>query len=435
MIARITLLSLLFAGLCQGGVYEEGLEAKKAGRHEEAAQLLGRASQAHPENAEIWLHYGTVLGWLKRHDEALTALRKGLKIAPQDFDLRLAEARVLAWKADYPAASKRLEELAGAHPENLDVKVMQGRVAGWQGDPASARKHYEEVLSRDPNQVDALTGLGDIEAEASHTGEARGLYERALAQDPSPDIQKRLDGLKNTTRARIDFGASGSTFARGERDDWWGFYASYAQKFHGWDLWVRTEVGQRFGLQDETYELGFAGQIYPGIQATVFAGVTPDAGFSANWYGDASVRWRVFKELGPLGQGWLLTEARRAEYDISALWVTRVGWEQAFGGGWTFNARWLHYAYDSGAGTDGWTAFLAWEPKERWLFRIGAGQAVESLTNQTLNTGTAISSWTVFAGVVIPLSDRWHIRLDVEREEVKNSIIRYGASIGAGYRF
>lgn len=115
--------------------------------------------------------------------------------------------------------------------------------------------------------------------------------------------------------------------------------------------------------------------------------------------------------------------------------ITRLGWQQQVADAWTVNAHWLHFSYDSGMEADGWLMSIAWEPKERWQFRIGAGQAVESLTNQTLRQGRAIRSWTIFASMVMPLSAHWHVRLDLEREEVQDGVIRYGMAAGCGYRF
>ena len=70
----LVLASLLAGAAGWAGVYEDGLAAKQAGRHDEAARLLQQAVATQPENAEAWFHYGTVLGWLNRHDEALAAL-------------------------------------------------------------------------------------------------------------------------------------------------------------------------------------------------------------------------------------------------------------------------------------------------------------------------------------------------------------------------
>lgn len=421
---------LLLAGTCFGGIYEDGLAAKQAGQHEQAARLLGQAVQSNPGNAEAWLHYGTVLGWLQRHDEALAALRRGLAIAPQDFDLQMAEARVLAWQSDYGNADQRLAALEAEHPDNADVLVMRGRVAGWLGDRSRAKNYYERVLETNPQQVDALTGLGDLVAEENRLGQARSLYEQAFAVDPSPDIQRRLTGLQAMSKRRLDIGLTGSTFDGTERQNWWGAYASYGQKVLGWDAWFRFETGNRFGLQDETFEIGAAGPIVEGLQATFYAGWTPDADFSADWYADASLRWRVYEKAGLLNEGWLLAETRHAHYATSPVWITRFGWEQRFAKTWTLNARWLHFEYDSGLAADGWIAFLTWEPKDRWLFKMGAGRAVESLTNQTLRTDRAVPSWTVFAGLLIPINEHWQIRLDVEREDVDSRFARYGAALG-----
>lgn len=417
------------------GVYEDGLKAKKEGRMDEAVELLGRATRAQPKNAEAWYHYGTVLGWKTRHDEALAALRRGLAIAPKDFDLRMGEARVLAWKADYAGADDRLAKLEEEFPGNLDVAVMRGRIAGWRGDPQEARRRYEAILEKDPNQVDALIGMGDLEVERSRVRDARGYYERAVAIDASPENQKRLDGLDAIPKGRVDTGVTGSTFERGERDDWWSYYLAVTLRLWEWDVWARWEIGERFLLQDETYEFGASGQIAKGIRATVLGGFTPDAGYSANAYADGSIRWRMYEDLGSLGSGWLLTEGRWADYEAGEVSTSRLGWEQELGNGWTINARWVHLFYETGEETDGWIAYLTWEPKDRWLVRIGGGQSVESITNQTLGESSGLESWTLFAGVLFPISERWHFRVDVEREDVKDSVVRYGLALGVGCKF
>lgn len=434
---RIVLASLLASTAGWAGVYEDGVAAKQAGRHDEAAALLQRATTAQPGNPEAWFHYGTVLGWLNRHAEALASLRRGLALAPHDFDLRLAEARVLAWMADYAAAEDRLAQLQREFPDNLDAMILRGRVAGWRGDPQNARQLYEAALQADPQQVDALTGLGDLAAAEGDAPAARPLYERAITLDASPDNLRRLEALDRATQARFDFGLTGSTFARQPaREDWWSAYASYSQKLGGWDAWLRYEHGERFGLQDESFELGVSGTVAGFLRATLFGGFSPDASHSPEHYADAALHWRLYDELGPFGTGRLLTEARQAEYALSGLWTTRLGWEQELAKGWTFNARWLHFLYDGGGSADGWMAWLQCEPRERWLLRFGAGQSVESLTSQTLRTsGQTLTSWTLFAGVVVPVSERWHVRFDLEREEVQGSVVRYGAGLGAGVRF
>ena len=432
---RCLLIALLAAQAAWAGVYEQGLEAKNAGRHEEAARLLRKATSAQPSNVEAWLHYGMVLGWQSKYDEALTALRQGLRRKPENYDLRMAEATVLAWSKDYPAADECLARLEKKFPSNLEVALMRGRIAVWRGDLAEGRRRYEAILQKDPNQAEVLMGLGDIEMEEWHVSQAKTLYERALAVQPSAEIEQRLEAAKSQTQSRIDMGMSGSTFARQERDEWWGVFGSYSHKFRGWDAWLRVETGERFNLQDVTWETGTSGLVMKGIRTTVYGGITPDASYSARWYADVSVSWRLYEKLGPLGRGDLLTEARWADYTDVGVRITRLGWQQQVADAWTINAHWLHFSYDTGMEADGWQMSIAWEPKERWQFRIGAGQAVESLTTQTLQQGRSIQSWTIFASMVMPVSDFWHVRLDLEREEVQNGVIRYGMAAGCGYRF
>lgn len=429
------LATVLATATAPADVYEEGLAAKKAGQFEIAAQLLDRATRAHPENAEAWFHYGTVLGWQKRHEQALAALREGLKRAPRDFDLRLAEARVMAWMADYAGAETRLNALDREFPQNVEVLVMKGRVAQWRKNEGDAKRIYEDILSKDPNQVDALTGLGDIHAERGETPQAREYYQRAVAIDNAPDVRQRLENLKDAPRGRLYLGVTGSTFENGDREDWWSVYGTVSGRIKSVEWWLKAEEGERFGEQDFTLEAGISAPLHKHIRATLFGGFTPDANYSANAYGEAAIRWRLFERAGPLRAGWLLTEARVADYEVSRVVSTRLGWEQELGKGWTVNARWLHLEYETGDATDGWIAFLSWEPREGWFLRAGAARSVESLTNQTLIPGQTSESWTVFGSVVFPITKRLQMRVDFEREEVKNSVTRYGGAVGAIWQF
>lgn len=417
------------------GVYEDGLAAKQAGRVEEATALLQKATAAQPGNAEAWFHYGTVLGWQGKNDAALEAIRKGLEVAPKDYDLRVAEARVMAWKSDYAAADQRLAALDAEFPKNEEVLVMRGRIANWRGDPKEARRYYGEVLAVNPRQVDALTGLGDLEVDRSRFKQARAFYVRALEVDRSPDIQKRIDRIDNQTRWRVDFGVTGSTFERGERDDWWSTFLAVSTKIEAWSLWARWEYGERFELHDNLFEFGAAGPVVTGVQASVFGGFSPEGNYSANGYVEGALRWRLYKQLGGLGSGTLLTESRWADYEAAQVDTYRLGWEQAIADGWAVTASWIRLRYDTGEDTDGWLAFFTWEPKERWLVRFGGGQSVESLTNQTIQQDQSLESWTVFLGLVVPLSELWHFRIDAEREDVKDSVVRYGMALGVGCLF
>lgn len=430
----VTLL-LICTPCLQAGVYEDALAAKKEGRTDDAERLLKKTTSTYPGNAEAWFHYGTVLGWQAKHAEALAALRKGLAIAPEDFDLRITEATTLAWNADYAGAESRLAELDKDHPNNVEVTVMRGKVATWRGDPVAARQYYEAALAIDPNRVDALTGLGDLEMERNHTREARSLYVRAQQQDNSKDLQQRIQRIDDIPTGRFDFGVSGSTFGRGEREDWWGSTVAVSRKVGSWNVWARYEYGERFGLRDQLYEFGAGGPLSSGMQLTVFGGFTPDAKFSANSYAEATLRSRIAEKVGALGSGWLLTEARWADYAEAQVNTYRLGWEQELRDGWRVEARWVRLDYDNGEATDGWLAMISWEPKEGWTFRLGAGQSVESLTNQTLNTSSSLESWTAFAGISAPLWDGWFIRIDLEREDVVDSVVRYGLAVGVGCYF
>lgn len=426
---------VLACGYIRAGLLEEGVAAKTAGNLKKSADLLGKAVATDPRNVEAWYQYGTVLGWLGRLDEALNAIKKGIQVKPSHFDLRMAEARILSWKADFPAADACLAALDVEYPDNEEIMVMQGRIAGWRGEPVEAQKFYVKVLEKNPNQVDALTGMGDLEMDKARFKKARELYVRAQAIDPAPDIQKRIERIDEQPKARVDVGVSGSTFRREERDDWWGTYLAVSTKIQRWGLWGRWEYGERFALRDDLWEFGVAGPVVPGVAASLFAGFTPEADYNANAYAEGTASWRIFKKVGTLGVGKLLTEGRWADYEAAQVNTYRLGWEQELRDGWTVNARWVRLSYDTGDETDGWVAFLSWAPKEGWQVQFGGGQSVESLNNQTIRTDQVLESWSLFGSLIIPISKVWHLRFDLEYEDVKDSVARYGMAVGVGRDF
>lgn len=409
---------------------QRGLEAKANGDFESAIRELGDAVKVDPTNPEAWLQYGTVLGWQKRYDEALVAIERGLKISPNDYELQMAQGRVIAWQGNFGKASDVFSDLAKQYPESEEIMVMQGRLAMWTGQVDKAEGIYQKVISKNPNQVDALTGLGDVAIDRQKRADAEMYFLRALAIDPSPDIQGRLDALKQEAYSRVDFGITASSFAGAGKSDWWSYWTQYSHQTALGVFWGRIEQGERFGESDTILEMGWENRLLDSLQTRFSSGISPDAFWAPNWYAETHFLWTPQEDFPGL-----IAEIKYADYVPRSVFTSRLGLEQKFGDGWKTSLRWVHQHFEGGEPTNGWILALNKEFDSGYGWVVGVAQGAESLDGQVLNAAAVLQSTTYFTGFRGPINDRWGWRADVEFEDYDVGSNRRGLSLGVHCKF
>jgi len=89
------------------------------GRHRQAAAILARLCQRHPEDPSLWYNLGFVLAKMEAYDKAETIFRKALELQPENDDARFALACVIAGQGRMAEAFGILEELAQRRPERM----------------------------------------------------------------------------------------------------------------------------------------------------------------------------------------------------------------------------------------------------------------------------------------------------------------------------
>ena len=421
----------MISSLAFASPLQRGMQAKADGDFDLAVRELGDAVKDEPKNIEAWLQYGTVLGWQKRYDDALAAIDRGLEISPDHYELRMARGRIIAWQGNFGEASKEFAELAKQYPDAEEIWVMQGRIATWSGNLDQAEKFYQKVIGQNAKQVDALTGLGDVALERQKRDEAEMYFLRALAVDPAPDIQARLDRMKQQTFNRIDIGITASSFAGGARSDWWSYWMQYSAQTSMGVFWGKLEQGERFDESDTVLEIGWEGSLLEDVQTRVFVGASPDAFWAANWYAETNLLWKPMEESLP----GIIAEFRYADYVPRGVFTSRLGLEQEFGEGWKTSLRWVHQRFDGGDPTNGWILMLNKEYKSGYGWVLGVAQGAESLDGQALAATTVLESTTYFGGVRGPINDRWGWRVDFEFEDIDVGSNRRGIALGVHCKF
>lgn len=110
-------------------LYEQGVEARREGRLDEAIERLGRAAGIEPGNSDIQVQLGLALSASRRYEEARNAFRKALELAPGYDDARLGLARSFHFEGRFDEAEREIGELLARSPEHAEAKALKEQVS------------------------------------------------------------------------------------------------------------------------------------------------------------------------------------------------------------------------------------------------------------------------------------------------------------------
>jgi protein O-GlcNAc transferase len=207
-----------------------GIIAAQTQRIGEAADLLGRAVAANPDNATAHNNYGNVLKNLKRFEDALDSYERALRIKPDYADAyfnrgnilrelkRFEDAldsyeRALRIKPDYAEAYnnrgntlqelKRFEDALDSYEHALKIKPEYAEAYFNRGNTLRELKRFEDALDSyqralktQPDYADAYFNRGNVLQELKRFEEALDSYERALKI--KPDFVEGYNNRGNT---------------------------------------------------------------------------------------------------------------------------------------------------------------------------------------------------------------------------------------------
>lgn len=422
-------------------LYQQGLAAKQAGRHDEAIARLEAAVALEPRNVDALFQLGAVLGWTKRYHRALEILDRALKIAPQNSDLRLAIARVKMWQGDFAVAQREIDFVLAAQPGQIEARLLRARLLVWQKRAADAEAEFRRILAAAParsdSQREALIGLGDLLAGQERFPEAGQMYRQVEAFDPeSPEIRQKLRALNSDGAWRIDTGYSYSTFSRQPRSDWHEGYMQLNHRFDRcWSGHLRSETSERFDLLDENIELGADARFTEWLSAYVTGAGTPDADFLPEWKGTTGGAWRFHHGQGVIPVSLLTFEFRHSAYREGDAQLFATGLQPYLVSRFWLTGQWLRTINLGGQITDGWLARADWAIDDHWTVYGGVAETKESLSPTVFDLGRSIPTHAAFGGVICEIGPAWSVRADFTQEEIDNSTIRRAVHLGCSVRF
>lgn len=199
------------------GKKQKALVSFKAGRMQEARELLASVCERDRTDTQAWLIRGAACGNLGAHAEAAQCFRTLAAIQPRNaeafYNLGIAERalgeataaeqsfhRAIEINPEYPEALESLAHIllsrgalvAGAEalraalalrPDNTEWRVNLGAILQAQGHLSEAIANYEQARSLRPGTLIASENLGSALASQGRTKEALAVYREGLQQN------------------------------------------------------------------------------------------------------------------------------------------------------------------------------------------------------------------------------------------------------------
>jgi YaiO family outer membrane protein len=222
----------------------------------------------------------------------------------------LAQARELATTGHRAEAIRLLEDRLASHPGDNDATLYLGIILSWEGRYDEARTLLKRVLKQRPTDGDALLGLTNVERWSGHTAAALRVATDGLQLRPKDvnlllaraqaldSLERPRDAVATVDRAlRLEPGNAQAHKMRSSlADELRHWQAGVSQSFDwfngdrvGWketsfavkratnagSVVVRASRADRFGGQDNQFEVEFYPRIRPGTYAYVELGWSP----------------------------------------------------------------------------------------------------------------------------------------------------------------
>ena len=343
---------------------QRGMDARKAGKFDEAVRLLEESAKINSDDADTQLELGLALTPLKRFEAARVAFQRALELAPSYLDAKLGLARL-----DYFA--KRYRE---------------------------ARETVQSILTERPNDSEARELLKQID--------------KALAAKETVQPKQVSKPKQEELRWRIDMNGGWSKLT-GNRPDWWEGDARLSYMLNSkYTLSGSVAPARRFDVDNTLFEARIDHKPGPKFNDYLFVAATPDAAFFPKWAVGSGFGFKLRDGKDLVNASVLTFDARYARYITGNVRVFNPGIEQyLFNGRFWLTARWINVVDQDNIYSDGYLLRGDVMLSEKWRLFGGYANAPENVDANIVRTKS------IFGGLVFDINDRTTWRMAVGHDD------------------
>ena len=165
-------------------LHQRGLAAHSAGRHAEAAELIGRAIRSGGGNADYFCNLGVVLRAGGRPDAALQQFERAIALDPRHVLALGNRGNLQAQLGQLAGAAASYRAALALAPQNAGLENNLGNVLRQLGETDEAVAAYRRAVGLAPDYVEALSNLGSLLTSIGQLDAAVDCLRRALVLRP-----------------------------------------------------------------------------------------------------------------------------------------------------------------------------------------------------------------------------------------------------------
>ncbi|MGU7774694.1 YaiO family outer membrane beta-barrel protein [Burkholderia sp. MR1-5-21] len=390
-------------------LYRAGVQARLAGRMDEAFDLLSRAAAAAPDNVDVLLQEGLVLMAKGRDNDAAPLFQRVLSLAPGYKDARLALARIAERRGDFDTALAQVDVVLRDAPHDAEARELHASLLLAKGDARNSESEYRVLAHEQTGNASVLIGLGDSLRAQWRDDEARAVYREAAKLAPDSVAPQRA-GLPDHQRFRLDVGGEYSSLSNGS-PAWQEGSVRLAYSIDDRNVVsVSSDVSRRFDTTDVYSELRLDHRYSDRLSVYLYGGGTPDASILPKVAAGTGVQWRLDREAGKRPT-FATLDARYARYETARIWSGSVGAIQYLGDDqlWV-TAKWINTLDERNRYLTGYALRADWQAWRRLRLLAGFADAPES------DQGVTVRTRAFYAGAVYDVSDSLAINVSAARE-------------------
>lgn len=161
-----------------------GTVALQVGRHEIAAELIGKAIAAAPGTADFYPNYGEAMRGLERPLDAIHAYRRAIELNPNQVAALNNLGIVLKEQERYSEAIEALNRAIALKPDHYQAHNNLAAAYKLHGDLDGAIEHYRRAIALNPEVAEIHNNLGAALFERKEADEAFACFRRAIVLKP-----------------------------------------------------------------------------------------------------------------------------------------------------------------------------------------------------------------------------------------------------------
>ncbi|MGU7778707.1 YaiO family outer membrane beta-barrel protein [Burkholderia sp. PU8-34] len=410
-------------------LYESGVQARLAGRMDEALDLLSQAAAAAPDNVDVLLQEGLVLMAKGRDNDAAALFQRVLSLAPGYKDARLALARIAERRGDIDAALAQVDAVLRDAPLDTEARELRADLLLAKGDARGSESAYRALARERTGGASALIGLGDSLRAQWRDAEARAAYREAAALAPEDTVARKRAELPDHPRFRLDVGGEYSSLSNGS-PAWKEGSVRLAYSIDDRNVVaVGSDVSRRFDMTNVYSELRLDHRYSDRLSVYLYGGGTPDASILPRVAIGTGAQWRLNPSAGK-GSTFATLDARYARYENARVWSGDIGAIQYLGDDrlW-ITAKWVNTLDERNRYLTGYALRADWQAWPRLRLLVGFADAPES------DEGVTVRTRAVYGGAVFDVSDAFAINVSAAREMRRGLYDRDVVGLGMTVKF